>query len=64
MSFWVFLDQKLEKNDYNVWNQHPRIWRNVKNCVKQTKSNLGPKMPYLGILGCKFEKALLIFLAS
>ena len=22
------------------------------------KSNLGPKMPYLGILGCKFEKVL------
>ena len=25
------------------------------------KTNLGPKMPYLGILGCKFEKVLSYF---
>ena len=25
---------------------------------EKEKSNLGPKLPYLGILGCKFEKVL------
>ena len=25
---------------------------------EKEKSNLGPKVPYLGILGCKFEKVL------
>ena len=29
-----------------------------KSFTKQTKANLGPKMSYLGILGCKFEKVL------
>ena len=36
-----------------------RICQNVKNCTKRKKKvNLGPKMPYLGILGWKFEKLL------
>ena len=30
----------------------------VQNKQTNKKSNLGPKMPYLGILGCKFEKVL------
>ena len=25
---------------------------------EKEKTNLGPKLPYLGILGCKFEKVL------
>ena len=33
---------------------------NLPKCKKlfktKKKVNLGPKMPYLGILGCKFEK--------
>ena len=41
-----------------MWNQHPRICRNVKNCAKQKKMEFGTKMPYLGILDCKFEKVL------
>ena len=52
----------MAKNDCDIWNQHPRICRNAKNCTKQKqtnkKSNLGPKMPCLGILKCKFEKVL------
>ena len=60
--FWVFLPVNL-KNYCYIWNQHPRICRNAKNCSKQKKANLGPKMLYLGIFGCKFEK-LLIYLKS
>ena len=57
------------------WNQLPRICRNLKKKKKKKnvqnksknkqtkKSNLGPKVPYLGILGCKFEKGL-IYLKS
>ena len=51
------------KNYCYIWNQPPRICRNAKNYSRQKKSNLGPKMPHLGILGCKFEK-LLIYLKS
>ena len=49
----------MEKNNCDTCNQHPRICWNAKNYTKQKKkSHLGPKMPYLGILGCKFEKVL------
>ena len=34
--------------------------KNVQN-KKTYKTNLGPKMFYLGILGCKFEKVLSFF---
>ena len=51
----------IGKNDWDIWNQHPEICRNAKNCAKQKKSIFGPKMPYLGILGCKFEKVLTYF---
>ena len=29
-----------------------------KKTKEKEKSNLGPKLPYLSILGCKFEKVL------
>ena len=33
-----------------------------KNCTNQKKKTIfGPKMPYLGILGCNFEKVLSYF---
>ena len=48
---------KIGKNDCDIWNYHPRIYRNAKQCTKQKKSSLEPKMPYLG-MDCKFEKAL------
>ena len=28
---------KIWKNDCHIWNQHPRICRNAKNCAKQRK---------------------------
>ena len=59
---WVFWPINLKNYDY-IWNQHPRSCRNRKNCSKQKEANLVPKMPYLGILSCKFEK-LLIYLKS
>ena len=34
---------KIGKTYCDIWNQHPRICRNAKNCAKQRKSNLGPK---------------------
>ena len=40
------------------WVQHPRVFRNEKKKKKKKKSNLGPKLPYLDILGSKFEKVL------
>ena len=37
--------------------------KKVQNSKKtnKNKTNLGPKMPYLGILGCKFERVLSYF---
>ena len=68
MSLWEFLDEKLEKNDCNIWNQHPRACQNAKKCAKQNKkkqrnkqTKTGPKMPYLAILDCRFEKVLSYF---
>ena len=52
---------KIRKNDCDIWNHPPRFCRNSKNGVKQKKTNLGPKMPYVGILGCRFEKLLSYF---
>ena len=49
---------KIGKSDCGNWNQHPRICRNAKICEKKKKTILGPKLPYLGILGCNFEKVL------
>ena len=47
------------KNDCDIWNQHPKICQNVKKLSKtKKKSNLGPKLFSLGILGSKFEKVL------
>ena len=38
MSFWVFLDYKSEgKSDCDKWNQHPRICRNAKKKMCNTK---------------------------
>ena len=34
------LDQKLGKNNCDIWNQHPRICRNAKNCTKQRKNQI------------------------
>ena len=58
MAFWVSLDEELEKNYFDIWNQHPRICRNAKKSAKQKKIEFGTKMQYLGIFGCKFEKVL------
>ena len=33
----------------------------MQKMVQNKKTNLGPKMSYLGILGCKFEKVLSYF---
>ena len=53
---------KIETNDCDIWNQHPRFCRNAKMVQnKKKQTNVGPKMPYLGILGCKFEKVLSYF---
>ena len=50
---------KIWKNDCHIWNQHPRIYRNAKKlCETKKKTNFGPKLPYFGILGCKFDKVL------
>ena len=35
-----------------------KMEKNVQNKTTTKKSNLGPKVPYLGILGCKFEQVL------
>ena len=35
MPFWVFLDENWKKNYCDIWNQHPRICRNAKNCEKK-----------------------------
>ena len=47
---------KIGKSECDIWNQ------NLPKCKKlyktKKKVNLGPKMPYLGILGWKFEKLL------
>ena len=53
---------KLGKKTYCIiWNQHPRISRNAENCAKQKKIEFVAKVPYLGNLGCKFEKVLSYF---
>ena len=46
MFFWVFIDKNLEKNQEFAEMQNKK------------KINLGTKMTYLSILGCKFEKVL------
>ena len=46
------------KNYSDVWNQHPRVCRNVKTHLKQTKK-IGSKNTLMGVvLGCNFEKQL------
>ena len=53
---------KIGKNDCDIWNHSPRFCRNAKNGAKlKKKAKLGPKMFYLGVLGCKFEKILSYF---
>ena len=42
------------KNYYHIGSLHPRIFRNAKTQSK----NLVPKIRYLGIFGCNFEKLL------
>ena len=50
---------KIGKNDCDIWNHTPRFWRYAKNFAKKKKKKkLGTKMPYFGILGCKFENVL------
>ena len=50
---------KIGKKNYcDICYQHPRICRNGKNCAKKN-IEFETKMPYLGILGRKFEKMLL-----
>ena len=63
----------MKKNDCDIWNLHPKICRNAKKkkkkkkkkCTKQNKKNkqtqIGSKIPYLGVLGCNFEKVLSCF---
>ena len=49
--FWA----RIFKNYCHIWNQHPQICLIVKFCKKTQKYlNLGPKMPYLGILWLEF----------
>ena len=61
---WVFWSVNL-KNYCYVCNQRPQICRNTKKKKKmfKRKKKLGPKMLYMCILGCKFEKPL-IYLKS
>ena len=44
-----FFRLKIERNDCDISSQHSRIW---------VKSKLELKLPYLDILGSKFEKVL------
>ena len=42
---------KIWKNDCHIWNQHPRICRNAKNCAKQkNKINFGTKIALFGFI--------------
>ena len=62
MTFWVFLDLTLEKTIviFGISTlEFAEIQKIVQN--KKKKSNLGPKMPYLDIFGCNFEKVLSYF---
>ena len=59
MSFWVFLDENWKKRLRYLKSatlEYAEMQKIVQN--KQTKSILGPKLPYLDILGSKFEKVL------
>ena len=58
MSFWVFLDL-LEKTIV-IFAISPLEFAKMQKIVqnKKVKSILGPKLPYLSILYCKFEKLL------
>ena len=59
MSFWPILDQKFEKVIviFGISNLEFAEMQNiVRN--KRIKSILGPKLPYLGIVGFTFEKVL------
>ena len=50
------------KNNHDIWNQHPKICINAKIVQnKKKKTIFGQKMPYLGILACKFGKVLSYF---
>ena len=61
MSFWVFLDQELEKTIV-IFGISTRKFAKMQKIVQNKKKTIfGPKMPYLGILGCKFEKVLSYF---
>ena len=41
--------KKIRKNHGDIWNQHPRICRNAKNCAKQkNKINFGTKIALFG----------------
>ena len=31
---------KIGKNDRDIWNWHPRIYRNAKNCAKQNENQI------------------------
>ena len=59
MSFWQFLDQIFEKVIV-IFGICTLEFVEMKNIVrnKKIKSILGPKLPYLGIVGFTFEKVL------
>ena len=62
MFFWVFLVEELEKRVVMFGISALKFAKCKK--ILQTKKNqtiFGPKMPYLGILGCKFENVLSYF---
>ena len=50
----------IGENDCDIWNQHSKTCQNTKKFAKRKKKQtiFGPKMPYLGILDCMFEKVL------
>ena len=51
----------MEKDDFDIWNQHTRICLSAKNCTKpkKKKKKFGTKNALFGyILGCKFDKVL------
>ena len=61
MFFWVFLEKKLEKTIVIFGISTLEFVEMQKNVQNKQKSIFGRKVPYLGILGCKFEKVLSYF---
>ena len=60
--FWC-LWAEIWKEYCHIWNQHPRICLIAKILLKKQQKYLkfGPKMPYWGIFGLEFPKAIVRF---